>query len=565
MLTFHRLGYKNILSTGNAWTQYELDTHPHTLIVGTNGVGKSTMIDALCFGLYGKPLRNINKPTLVNTTNERELLVEVEFSTQANRYLVRRGIKPSVFEIFCNGVAVRSLPSTAEMQEYLEKYVLRCNMKAFTQVVILGSSSYVPFMRLTPAARREILEDVLDIEVFSTMFTLAKARLTETKDAVVQAQQQVAMIRRQMDVEAAYRQQWEERGRETIARIDGELADLDERIATAMTQKAELDAQVAPLREGRQSLIKYQGQQMKASTLVTRTETERQQAERTRDAYAAQDTCPTCQQPINPKTKAAKLQTMEDHCVRLAAKETEARGLYEEIAAKLQAARGADEEYQKADRQRLLCDTTLQELRRNRQRLVSERDAASTPMVPPPSVELPSLEDAEAEVQNWAEQKYIAEQCHALLKDNGIRTKIVQHYLPVINHWVNHYLTLLEFSIQFTLDDQFNETIRSRYRDVFSYENFSEGEKKRIDLALLLTWRAIAQMKNSVHTNLLIFDEILDSSLDFAGMDNFIQIIEQMQTTNTFVISHKESMQDRFSRTLHVTRVKGFSCVTEMP
>lgn len=564
MLHFHSIRYKNLLASGNAWTKTELDSHPHTLIIGQNGAGKTTILDALCFALYGKPFRNINKPALVNSINEKDLLVEVQFSTQNNTYLVRRGMKPTVFDIICNGAAVQALPSANEMQEYLEKYILKCNYKAFTQVVILGSSSYVPFMRLTPAARREILEDVLDIEIFSSMNALGKERLATTKENLVKAQGVLALIESQHALAKTYADQWEQRQQEKRSALESELEQLTTRRDALTSQQTIILEQITTWTTAADKLVELQEKHTKASKLVTKFATQRQHLLHTKDFFHQHDQCPTCTQIISEDFKSTQVSSMESQLQEVTEKWQETRELVDRLTKKIDNAKTAQKETRKLDGERVQLEERLHALDRDVVRLTQEHTRTFEPPPAPPT-DLPDMHAAEQGVQQLSYEKYVLEQCYLLLKDNGIRTKIIQHYLPTINRWVNHYLSALEFPIQFTLDDQFKETIKSRYRDEFSYENFSEGEKKRIDLALVLTWRAIARMKNSVSTNLLLFDEILDSSLDFAGIDNFISVIQSMDTnTNVFIISHKETMQDKFSRTLAVTKEKGFSTVREI-
>lgn len=565
MLTFHSIRYKNFLATGNAWTRTQLDSHPHTLIVGQNGAGKTTILDALCFGLYGKPFRNINKPSIINSVNQKDLVVEVEFSTQNNQYLIRRGIKPNVFDILCNGKPIDALPSANEMQDYLEKYILKCNYKAFTQVVILGASSYIPFMRLTPQARRDILEDVLDIEVFSMMHALLKNRLTGTKDELQQAQNALAVIESQHALAKTYADQWEQRQLEKRTSIDAELAKLQDAIQESMEKKLAIDTTITSWNETAEKLAEWQEKHTKASKLVTKFATQKQHLQHSKGFFDEHDQCPTCTQIITEEFKSTQFASMETQLREITEKWEETRGIVERLNKKIETAKEAQREARQLDTERLRLDEHLRTYRRDCTRLTEERERTLAPAPPPPTA-LGNIDEAQAAVDALNYQKHVLEQGNTLLKDNGIRTKIIQHYLPVINKWVNYYLSAMDFPIQFTLDDQFNETIKSRHRDVFSYENFSEGEKKRIDLALVLTWRAVARMKNSVYTNLLLFDEVFDSSLDVSGTEDFLSLLHTLdKDTNVFVISHKtDAMIDKFSHVLSVTKERGFSVVRSL-
>lgn len=562
MLTFHKVSYKNFLATGNAWTRTVLDSHPHTLIVGQNGAGKTTILDALCFALYGKPFRNINKPSMLNSVNQKELLVEIEFSTQNNRYVVRRGMKPNVFEILCNGKAVETLPSTAEMQEYLEHYVLKCNYKAFTQVVILGASSYIPFMRLTPQARREILEDVLDIEVFSTMHALLKTRMGTVKDDLLKAQNVLAVIESQHALAKTYAEQWDQQQTQKRAAVDAEMVTLQATIQSTETKRTTLETELSTWHTAAEKLTELQDKHTKASKLVTKFATQRQHLQHSKEFFNEHDQCPMCTQIITEEFKSTQFTSMEAQLHEVTEKWNETKAIVSRLTKKIDQAKAAQKELQRLHTERLRLDDALRTYHRDAERLTEERTRTLEP-APPPPTELGDMDAAQSGVASLNYQKHVLEQGHVLLKDNGIRTKIIQHYLPIINKWVNFYLGAMDFPIQFTLDDQFNETIKSRHRDEFSYENFSEGEKKRIDLALVLTWRAVARLKNSVYTNLLLFDEVFDSSLDVSGTEDFLRLLHTLdKDTNVFVISHKtDAMIDKFSHVLSVVKERGFSVV----
>ncbi len=561
MIKFHNIQWRNLLGTGNAWNKVSLASHPNTLIVGNNGAGKSTLLDALCFVLYGKALRNINKPLLLNSVNNKDCLVEVTFSTPEHTYRVRRGMKPTVFDIEMDGSLIPELPSAAEQQEWLENYVLKCNYKAFTQVVILGAASYVPFMRLTPADRRKILEDLLDIEVFAIMQSLLKDQAMAHKEKLLDLNAQVTVAESQHELVAKYTAQWEAQQTERREQLYAEYGTLEtatEELRAKLQDEHHLLQQAIGVAK---TLSKVQEKVTKLEEIVQRLAGEKG---RLTDALAAltADVCSTCSQPIAPEVKSTKLAALQASLDKNAKDITDALDMRTKVRAKYELAWEA--------KQRIpMVQDRISQLNGTRARLDADKQRVSDAIVetqqpaPVPPTELPDLDHLLQEVDRQNYEKYVMDQAAILLKDKGIRTRVIQQYLPVINHFVNEYLASLNFSIQFTLDDQFNETIKSRHRDQFSYENFSEGEKRRIDLALLLTWRAVARLKNSVYTNLLIFDEIFDSSLDNAGAEDFLRILHEMDPdTNVFVISHRtDQMLDKFKRVLTVNKVKGFSTI----
>jgi DNA repair exonuclease SbcCD ATPase subunit len=565
MLKFKTIRYKNFLATGNAWNSYAFDQHNHTLIVGANGAGKTTVLDAVCFALYGKPFRNINKPQLCNSINQKELVVEIEFETQNNTYLIRRGMKPTVFEIFCNGVRIPEFPSAAEMADYLEKYILKCSYKSFTAVVILGASSYVPFMRLTPQARRDIIENLLDVEVFSMMHALLKGRLADTKDALQLAQSHLAVVESQHALAKTYTEQWTQQQQRKRDTIETSLATVAQNVEHLTEQHTRITAEMSQWSAAADKLAGLQEKHTKASKLVTKFATQCQHLQQSKEFFHDHDQCPTCTQILSEEFKTTQVTTVDAQLQELTTKWKETREIVARLAAKIERAKAAQKEARRLENERHQINERLNSYQRETTRLTEEREHTFAPPPPPPT-DLGSVEDAQAAVDAQNYQKHVLEQGHALLKDNGIRTKIIQHYLPVINKWVNYYLSALDFPIQFTLDDQFNETIKSRYRDVFSYENFSEGEKKRIDLALVLTWRAVARMKNSVYCNILIFDEVFDSSLDISGTEDFLRLLHTLdKDTNVFVISHKtDAMIDKFSHVVSVSKERGFSVVKSL-
>lgn len=562
MLKFSRVAYKNILATGNVMNEYLLDKYPTVLVTGPNGAGKTTVLDAVCFGMYGKPFRSITRGSIINAINEKQLVVEIEFTTQNNHYLIRRGLKPSVFDIICNGTPLPAFPSVAEMQEYLERYILKCNFKAFTQVVILGASSYVPFMRLTPAVRREILEDVLDIEVFSSMLVLNKARVVAVRESLTEAQRALSVIESNHTLAQTYADQWSTQQEQRRAQVDALLVTATAHREALVAERTTPVPEEANWQTRVEKIPEWQDKHTKASKLVARFAAQRQHLEHSHTFFAEHDQCPMCQQEIDSGFKADKVADTTAQLAKLTADHTEARQLVTKFTKRLETAKDAQAAVQSLALHRRQLDEQLKSADRELVRLTDER--AQTLLPPPaPPQDLGDLAESRATMQTQTYTKQVLDQTGNLLKDTGIRTRIVQQYLPVINKYVNHYLQAMDFPIQFVLDDQLTETIKSRHRDVFSYENFSEGEKRRIDLALVMTWREVSRLKNSVFTNLLIFDEIFDSSLDAAGTEDLLRLLHALgPDTNVMVISHKDAMVDRFSHTVTVTKDRGFSVVT---
>lgn len=560
MLKFKYVAWRNFLSTGNVFNRIDLDAATHTLIIGNNGAGKSTLLDALCFALYGKGFRNVTKPSFINSVNMKDCLVEVEFTTAEHTYLIRRGMKPSVFEIVCDGELIPELPSAAEQQEYLEGYILKCTYKAFTQVVILGAASYVPFMRLTPAARREILEDLLDIEIFAIMQSLLKDKASAHKDVLAGLQSQIAVAASQHELVEQYTTQWKARQEQRRADIDEELVqhetairELEPTQITYLTQRDQCDALLAQSPEIERKWKKADRAWVSLRERVVA-------AQKDLTFFETNSTCARCTQPIDPTLAARQVETLRAAVASVTTELADVERIRTKLDTKLhklmevQSGRANIQlQLDTIDRQRLVHQSRIDQLQAERETTFAEP--------PPAPTDIADMSRLQSDLDAANYTRYIMEQAAVLLKDKGIRTRVIQQYLPIINQLVNEYLTALNFSVQFTLDDQFKETIKSRYRDTFSYESFSEGEKRRIDLALLLTWRAVACIKNSVYTNLLIFDEVFDSSLDSTGCDDFLRILQQMDPdTNVFVISHRTSeMLDKFARVLSVTKVQGFS------
>ena len=566
MIIFERISYRNFLASGNATITIDLNTHQSTLIVGNNGAGKSTPSEAICFACFGRPLRSITKPRLVNSINGRDCLVELDFRNSTGAYKIRRGIKPNIFEVFENGTLIPSPAFTNDYQLLLETNILKLNYKSFMQVVVLGSASYVPFMRLTPSARREIIEDLLDIEVFSAMNALTKDELTTLKNDVDKCVQAKGLVGEQARMAQNFTIHLEEQRQQQLDVIDTNMVQVDNTIAKAHMDIAELQS----------ALVTYEPYQQAHADAVTKmAEYERnrfavqgklKELRKERAFYEVNDSCPKCEQSLTDDLKEIRYQTVDSKEQGAHKALTQCESLITKYQAQMDS---ANTELTQASvlRQEIRGITTglaihqarLIELQKERAKL----DAAvlATPQVGDVESLHRQLHELTQKHDDLLRKRVIMDAAGMLLRDSGIKSKVIRHYIPVINRTINAYLTAMDFPIAFTLDDEFQEKIKSRYRDDFAYDSFSEGEKKRIDLALLLTWRAVARLKNSAATNLLILDEVFDGSLDANGTEDFLKIIAGLEKdTRVFVISHKtDQMQDKFQHSITFIKSRGFS------
>ena len=568
MIQFNAVRWKNFLSTGNSFTELKLDSVSTTLIVGGNGAGKSTMLDALSFGLFGKPYRNINKPQLVNTINNKDCVVEVEFTVGPNQYKVVRGIKPTMFEIHRNGETFNETSHAREFQRMLEQNILKLNHKSFHQIVVLGSSSFVPFMQLAAGQRRDVIEDLLDINIFSKMNGILKENISVIKDKIQDKSHQVDLVRSRIEMQRKYirdiKNLNEEKIREkqteittqedTIVQVNAENEKIQEALQTTYDQTEEL------LRVATDSANMARGESVglkkEISTLVKESK-----------FFDENDVCPTCTQQITEDIKHEKK-------TEIAKKAEEVQSSYQKVNDDLKT---FQEQIEKLTNESYEQQALSSDLNQNNLKISMARETISRleKEITQISGTKTNIVEATNELDSYIDQKdtLITEKMELdqehdyskammeMLKDTGIKTKIIRQYLPVMNKYINNYLQTLDFFVHFELDEAFNETIRSRHRDSFSYDSFSEGEKQRIDLALLFTWRQIARMKNSVATNLLVLDETFDSSLDNDGIENLFKIIYSLgESANVFVISHKgEILDNRFKHKIEFYKDKNFS------
>ena len=568
MINFEKLRFKNFLSTGNNLTEIDFDMSPTTLVVGHNGAGKSTMLDALSFGLFGKPHRKISKPQLVNSINQKGLLVEVEFRIGSQKYKVVRGIKPNKFEIWVNGNMVNQSSHAREYQQMLENNIIKLNHKSFHQIVVLGSSSFVPFMQLTSQARREVIEDLLDINVFSKMNGLLKERMSILKDQIGDNGHKLSIVETKINSQKKYLRdlssitaQQKKEKLDTIKSLQGDirvLNDKNDELTKDITEKSpDVNEKTIKVSEDITSLERY----------VAQFKTQQKEVVKQAKFFEENQTCPTCEQEIDDKTKNYHL----DRCKTKAGTIKNALDMGEAQRKSLLSKQEALQVQMDCLREwQSKVNANNQEIRAINRTIDGINDELvnlneETGDLTEANTE---LENLRVEKEGLQEEKYRLNEQNSyhrisaeLLKDTGIKTKIIKQYLPVINKLTNQYLQTLDFFVHFDLDESFTETIRSRHRDAFSYDSFSEGEKQRIDLSLLFTWRQIAKMKNSVATNLLILDETFDSSLDEEGIENLMKIIASLgEDTNVFVISHKSELEDAaFQRRLEFVKEKNFS------
>ena len=569
MIIFKTVRWKNFLATGNNFTEIELDRNSTTLIIGENGAGKSTILDALCFGLFGKAFRGISKPLLVNSVNSSGTLVEVEFEIGSKKFLVRRGIKPTIFEIYINGKMYNQDANVRDYQKHLEQQILKLNHRTFTQVVILGSSTFVPFMQLRSKARREVVEEILDIQIFSVMNMLLKVQLktllqdirdieyeVELNEEKIELQQKyIDDIKKNKDKIVAEKNMLHSGNEEEIFRRQSEINILvknNDDLVSSIEDKCKLEENLNKLKHIKSTLIE---KHKTHATIVSFFETNAD--------------CPTCEQHIDETFKQDMITKKQDEADKVLS------GLSE-----------LEEELKKKDGRRKEIVDIAKQIRENEVQLAKDKTGVDSLVKFNELLieEINELSENDVGKSDYdklkehenklsainvqktmlKEDQIYSEAVKTMLQDTGIKTKVIKQYLPIMNKLINTYLSSMEFYISFTLDENFEESIKSRYRDEFRYDSFSEGEKMRIDLALLFTWRAIAKMKNSTNTNLLILDEIFDSSLDGSGTDEFLKILNTLSDENIFVISHKQDMLvDKFKSTIRFEKIKNFSHIME--
>jgi DNA repair exonuclease SbcCD ATPase subunit len=568
MIMFRKVRWKNLLSTGNYFTEMDLSSNSNTLIVGGNGSGKSTMLDALCFGLFGKPFRDINKPQLLNSINGKDCVVEVEFDTGNKSYKIIRGIKPNKFEIYCNGELVNQEAASRDYQEHLEKFILKLNYKSFTQIVVLGSASFTPFMQLKSGDRREIIEDLLDIQIFSTMNGLVKERLSNNKDLIAQKKHEIELATQKVELLKKHIIQLKQNNDEKVKQHESEIEGNQGVVQTLHEELGGLAQDVSTLTEQISGKLEVEDKVKKIGKLESQIETNLSKFQRDIRFFESNDSCPTCRQAIALEFKETELAGLADKVQKCNHGLSELEQKLNVEQEKLNAISQIQKDIQTKQVKIATINTTITETNkyidklRKQIELLSDSASATDKEESELTIIKEQLNDLNTNLRDLIDEKTYYEAASNLLKDTGIKTKIVKQYLPVINKLVNKYLASLDFFVNFNLDEAFRETIKSRHRDEFTYNNFSEGEKQRIDMALMLTWRAVAKLKNSSNTNLLILDETFDSSLDANGTEYLMNILHMLEGVNLFVISHKgDVLQDKFANVVRFEKVKNFSKV----
>ena len=569
MINFTKVRYKNFLSSGDYFTEIDLDAHPTTLVLGENGSGKSTMLDALTFVLFSKPFRKINKPQLVNSINESGLLVEVEFFIGSKTYLIRRGIKPGIFEIYMDGKLLNQDAKSKDYQEKLEKQILKLNYKSFTQIIVLGSSSFQPFMQLPTSARRDVIEDLLDIQIFSTMNQILKEKVVLNSNQHRDIMHKVELAEEKKKLIEGYKLEAEEINRDKINKT---RTLMEENNNTVIEHQNVIDRLQTANENYNRSLVTYEEKnkyQNKLGELQKKIVSNIKGTKKEISIFNDMKECPTCEQVLDDQHKDV---LVAERNTKLFSYEEGLENLAQELDVTLSEIKKMDDiRAQVTDN-----NSEIQSLNYKIQGVneyiiklqdeigylvkVKEKSTGDDERLMALKNELDEFNEEKRSLSDDLEYLKIAGK---LLKDSGIKTKIIRQYLPIMNKLVNSYLTAMDSYFNFELDENFNEIIKSRYRDIFSYASFSEGEKMRIDLALLFTWRSIAKMKNSANTNLLILDEVFDSSLDSTGTEEFLKLLHTLgSNTNVYIISHKgESLYEKFEHVIRFEKVKNFSKV----
>jgi DNA repair exonuclease SbcCD ATPase subunit len=568
MIIFETIKWKNFLSTGNHFTQVTLNDNSTNLIVGSNGSGKSTVLDALTFSLFGKPFRKINKGQLVNTTNEKDCITEVEFKIGTISWKIRRGIKPNIFEIWRDGNVMDQFSHSNDQQKWVEQNVLKMNYKSFTQIVILGSSTFVPFMQLTGNNRRDVIEDLLDIRIFSSMNLVMKDKMRIIRDEVKTLELKSESLSDKFDMQQDFIEEIEQRGKDNIKSNEDKIKILKVEVDTHIEQNELIEARVVDLLEEQKEVTGASDKLVKLNNYKGKISQKVATITKEHKFFTDNTVCPTCTQQIeesfrvnridDAQTKAKELQSGYKELEEAIKKEQERERLFTQLSQEITK---LNHDISQNNTRINLKQRQIRDFEHEIQTITSQFENRNT--------EHEKLDQYENDLKETKEKIFSKKEnlsyydfVFGLLKDGGVKRKIIKKYLPLINQQVNKYLQMMDFYINFKLDEEFNESIQSPIHEDFSYASFSEGEKMRIDLSLLFTWREIAKLKNSVNTNLLIMDEVFDSSLDGMGTEEFIKIINYViKDANIFVISHKSGLQDTFRNVIKFDKLKGFSSI----
>ena len=566
MILFKTIKYKNLLSTGNQYTEIDFTKNKTNLIVGTNGAGKSTVLDALCFSLFGKPFRRVNKPQLINSVNEKDCKVEVEFSIGKSDWKVVRGIKPAIFEIWKNDAILDQSSAALDQQKWLEQNVLKMNYKSFTQIVILGSSNFVPFMQLSAAHRREVIEDLLDIKIFSSMNTLIKEKIRQSKEEIKILDLKKESFLDKVKMQENFIEELENRGKENIQKKLHSISTLDKEVEVFMRESGILEENIFEKQKEVEEYVGAGDKLRKFGTLKGKISQKVSTLTKEHKFFTENTVCPTCTQEIDDTFRINRINDAQN-------KAKELQSGYTELEEAIKEEEGRERQFNTITKEilKLTNDISQNNIKiSGYQRQIRDLESevqTITKQLENRNTEHEKLESFKDNLKitydSLASKKDTINYydfSYSLLKDGGVKSKIIKKYLPLINQQVNRYLQMMDFYINFTLDQEFNETVQSPIHEDFSYSSFSEGEKQRIDLALLFTWREVARLKNSVNCNLMILDEIFDSSLDSTGTEEFLKIIRYViKDANIFVISHKTGLEDKFESVLRFEKVKGFS------
>ena len=565
MLTFTQVRYKNILSTGNVWTTIDLNRNKSTLIVGENGAGKSTILDAISFALYGKAFRKINKPQLMNSINQKELCVEVYFTSNSHSYVIKRGIKPTLFEIWKNNELLNQDSSSRDYQAYLEENILKMNYKSFGQVVVLGSSTFVPFMQLPAQHRREVIEDLLDIQIFSTMNNLLKEKLSSNKDSITDIKYKIDMVKNKIESAKEHNESVRRIKESAVTTIRTKIREKVEFIEAEEAFASEIDVAVTDLIStiSDKKMMKSRLDQYK--TLMNDLSSKVNAINKDIKFYTLHDNCPTCKQGIDHDFKQHTLDGKSSKSSEIDSAIDQLKSKVNNVSTRLEEISDVESNIQTKTLEANDHRANIRIAKSVLQGLAKELKSAEQAVEEVDNLKIQEYKEELDEFQNAQkilhEDKETLAVVGSMLKDGGIKTRIIKQYVPIMNKLINKYLAAMDFFVDFQLDESFSEKILSRFRDEFSYASFSEGEKLRIDLALMFTWRAVSRLRNSVTTNLLIMDEVLDGSLDQTGTDEFLKIINELTAdSNVFIISHKgDSLYDKFDHVLKFEKVKNFS------
>ena len=567
MIKFKYVRWKNFLSTGNQPIEIQLDKNPTTLIIGENGAGKSTILDALCFGLFGKPFRMIQKNQMINAINQSSTIVEIEFSIGTVEYKVIRGIKPNKFEIYQNGKLINLEANVRDYQKILEQQILKLNYRSFTQVVILGSASWAPFMQLKARHRREVVEEILDIQIFSTMNLLLRNKIKTLLEDINNIEHEHNLMESKIGMQESHIMSMRENKDKIIQQKQTVIKENESELLRRKAGEKELQDRNKELLNSMIGEDKITEKKDKLKDIQFTLKDKYNRETKMITFFEENDECPTCEQEISKEFKIKKIQQNQESVNLLDEGLSKLTDEMSKVNTKLKEYKDVAKLIRENEVSLAQLNTSIKELEKFNVKLQTEIDQYKTDGVEDSDIE--KLKVLKSDIQHISEQrdklkedKVYHEAARSMLTDTGIKTKIIKQYLPIMNKLINKYLTSMEFYVNFTLDENFEETIKSRYRDEFTYASFSEGEKMRIDLALLFTWRAVAKMKNSTNTNLLILDEIFDSSLDGTGTDEFLKILNTLSGENVFVISHKQDvLVDKFRSTIKFEKIRNFSHV----